>query len=112
MGTRQTVQAPVEIDESQAMAAAEVLKSIAHPLRLRILCVLSGQEQHVKGLAESLQVPSAIVSQQLRILRSAALVSASTRDGHAYYRIVEPHLFRMLNCVETCITARAARGER
>ena len=48
-----TVRAPVEIDESQAAAAAEVLKSIAHPLRLRILCVLSGQEENVKGMAES-----------------------------------------------------------
>ncbi len=29
------------IDQDQAAAAAEVLKAIAHPLRLRILCLLS-----------------------------------------------------------------------
>ncbi len=60
----------------------------------------------MKGIAGALEMSSAIISQQLRILRSAGLVSASTRSGHAYYRIVEPHLYRMLNCVESCITDR------
>ena len=101
----------VSIDERQATAAAEVLKAIAHPLRLRILCVLSRSEENVKSIASELDVPSAIISQQLRILRSAGLVSGSTRSGHAYYQIVEPQLFRMLNCVESCITDRGTRGE-
>ena len=102
--------AAVSIDEDQATAAAEVLKAVAHPLRLRMLCILSRHEENVKNIASELEVPSAIVSQQLRILRSAELVSASTRAGHAFYRIVEPHLFRMLNCVESCITDRGTRG--
>jgi ArsR family transcriptional regulator len=102
---------PVCIDDEQAIVAAEVLKAIAHPLRLRVLCLLSQNEENVKSMAAELDVPSAIVSQQLRILRAAGLVAASTRDGHAYYRITEPHLFRMLSCVESCITDRGARGE-
>ncbi len=103
--------AQVDLDEMQAAAAAEVLKAIAHPLRLRILCLLSAREENVKNIASGLGVPSAIVSQQLRILRSAGLVSGSTRSGHAYYKIIEPHLFRMLGCVESCITDRSTRGE-
>ena len=99
------------IDSSQASAAAEVLKAIAHPLRLRILCLLARNEEHVKKIAEELGTSSAIISQQLRILRAADLVASATRDGYAYYQIVEPHLFRMLNCVESCITDRGARGE-
>ena len=110
MGKART-DASVSIDERQATAAAEVLKAIAHPLRLRILCILSRNEENVKSIASELDVPSAIISQQLRILRSAGLVAGSTRSGHAYYQIVEPHLFRMLNCVESCITDRATRGE-
>lgn len=96
----------VRIDEAQAITAAEVLKAIAHPLRLRILCLLTDREEHVKNMAQALDVPSAIVSQQLRILRSAELVAAVTRSGHAYYHIVEPHLLRMLNCVESCVSTR------
>ena len=105
-------QTPVSIDQRQAAAAAEVLKAIAHPLRLQILCALSRREENVKTLAADLEVPSAIISQQLRILRTAGLVSGSTRSGHAYYQIIEPHLFRMLNCVESCITDRGTRGEQ
>ncbi len=104
-------QVQVDLGEQQAAAAAEVLKAIAHPLRLRILCLLSAHEENVKNIASGLNVPSAIVSQQLRILRSAGLVSGTTRSGHAYYEIIEPHLFRMLSCVESCIADRSTRGE-
>ncbi len=103
---------PVDLDEAQATGAAEVLKAIAHPQRLRILCLLSSHEENVKNIASSMHISSSIVSQQLRILRAANLVSASTRSGHAYYEIIEPHLFRMLNCIESCIKDRNTRGER
>ena len=101
----------VRIDRHHADQAAEVLKAMGHPIRLRILSVLSAGPTHVKGLAEVLDVAPAIVSQQLRILRSCRLVAATTEEGHAYYRIVEPHLFRMLTCVQTCVSERAERGQ-
>ena len=96
------VQVAVDLDEAQAAAAAEVLKAVANPLRLRILCLLSAHEENVKNIAAALNVPSAIVSQQLRILRSAGLVSSRTRGGHAYYEISEPHLYALLRCIEKC----------
>jgi len=99
------------IHQHHAEQAAEVLKALGHPIRLRILSLLSGGPTHVKGLAAALGVAQAIVSQQLRILRSCRLVAATTEDGHAVYRITEPHLFRMLTCVERCITERAERGQ-
>ena len=99
------------IDHDHAEQAAEVLKALGHPIRLRILSVLSGGPTHVKGLTTALDVTQAIVSQQLRILRSCRLVAATTEGGHAVYRITEPHLFRMLTCVQTCVTERAERGQ-
>ena len=92
---------PVDLGEQEAAIAAEMFKALAHPLRLRIVGVLSGGELHVNGLAERLGVPQAIVSQQLRILRAANLVAPQTADGRAIYRIVEPRLFKMLACLAT-----------
>ena len=109
--SKTSVRKPVQLDPLQASSAAEVLKAVAHRLRLRILCILSRRPENVKSIASELEVSSAIVSQQLRILRTAGLVSGSTQNGHAYYEIVEPHLFEMLSCIERCITDRSTRGE-
>ena len=101
----------VDISPSDAEAAAEILKSLGHPLRLRIVSSLSCGPMHVKALAEHLDAAPAIVSQQLRILRSANLVGSRTENGHAYYRITEPHLLNMLTCMGSCLASRSQRGE-
>ena len=54
------------------MACAESLKALAHPARLRVIAALCEQEESVIGLSQRLDVPQAILSQQLRILRMAA----------------------------------------
>ncbi len=99
-----------ELDRQQAAIAAEILKSLGHPLRLLLVQRLARGRQHVKGLAEYLEVAPAIVSQQLRILRSAGLVSPTTEAGHAYYEIQEPHLLDMLGCIGSCLAERKKRG--
>ena len=86
--------------------AAEVLKAIAHPLRLRIVAVLCERSEHVNGLAERLQVPQSIVSQQLRILRMRGLVASSRENGLSVYRLAEPNLKKIVNCMEMCLARR------
>ena len=100
-----------DISPEDAEVASVILKSLGHPLRLRIISALSGGDMHVKALAEHLDVAQAVISQQLRILRSAKLVAAETQNGHAYYRITEQHLFNMLNCIGSCLTSRSQRGD-
>lgn len=103
--------AAINIGRTEATVAAEVLKALGHPIRLQILCVLTAGRTHVNGIAEQLDVAQAVVSQQLRILRSAGLVACETEDGRSYYRIIEPQLFRMLSCVQNCVAKRVERGE-
>lgn len=90
-------------DEPRAGEAAELLKAIAHPLRLRIIALLCRSEAYVNAIAESLAAPQSIVSQQLRILRMHGLVETVRRDGRAYYRLARPHLRQMIRCVEGCM---------
>ena len=89
-----------------AQEAAEVLKAIAHPIRLRIVAVLCDEELHVNALAERLSVAQSIISQQLRILRMRKLVGVSRQNGHAYYRLTEPHLIQMVKCMDSCLMER------
>ena len=89
-------------DGKRAGHVAEVLKAVAHPLRIRIVATLCQGEEHVTALAERLDTPQPIVSQQLRILRAAGLVEASREDGFAYYRLAEPALQDLVCCMERC----------
>jgi DNA-binding transcriptional ArsR family regulator len=74
----------------------EVLKALAHPVRLRVIEALCRGEEHVTALAARLELPQPIVSQQLGILRAAGLVSASGRHG---YRVEQPRLRDLLRCM-------------
>lgn len=89
-------------DGEKAAYIAEVLKAVAHPLRLRIVATLCAGDASVKALAGGLTATQPIVSQQLRILRARGLVSAARRSGFSYYRIAEPALRELVCCMEKC----------
>ena len=89
-------------DETHVARAAEILKAVAHPLRLRIVALLCDEELHVNALAERLGKSPAIVSQQLRILRMNHLVEAERENGLAHYRLVEPQLLNLVRCLAGC----------
>jgi ArsR family transcriptional regulator len=93
---------PISADADRAEHVAEVLKAVAHPLRLRIVASLCESEAHVGALAERLGASQAIVSQQLRILRSHGLVAATRSGGFARYRLVEKNLRGLVRCMEGC----------
>jgi DNA-binding transcriptional ArsR family regulator len=92
----------ISSDPSRAAKVAEVLKAVAHPLRLRIVAILVEGEANVGQLAERLGAEQAIVSQQLRILRHNGLVAADREGGFATYRLVERHLEGLVRCMEHC----------
>ncbi|HOX42713.1 MAG TPA: metalloregulator ArsR/SmtB family transcription factor [Myxococcota bacterium] len=89
---------------------AELLKAIAHPLRLRIVAILCEGEQQVGALAARLGAPQAIVSQQLRLLRMRELVKANRSNGHARYHLAEVRLRRVILCLEGCVRERRGGG--
>jgi DNA-binding transcriptional ArsR family regulator len=89
-------------DAGRAGEVSEVLKAVAHPLRLRIVATLCEGEANVTALADRLGASQAIVSQQLRILRSHGLVAATRVDGFARYRLLEENLRALVRCMERC----------
>lgn len=92
----------IATDPIRAAHLAEVLKAVAHPLRLRIVAILVEGDANVSALAERLGAGQAIVSQQLRILRHNGLVAADREGGFATYRLVERNLEGLVHCMEHC----------
>ncbi len=82
--------------------AAEIIKMLGHPDRLKIVEVLEQGETSVSQIQQVLDLPQAIVSQHLAKMRGCGIV-ASRRDGnHVYYRIVEPKVGHILGCIRSC----------
>jgi len=82
--------------------AAEIIKLLGHPERLKIVEVLEGGEATVSDIQEALGLPQAIVSQHLARLRGADVVEAR-RDGvHVHYRLIEQKVHHILHCIRTC----------
>ena len=92
----------ISADPDRATHVADVLKAVAHPLRLRIVAALCQRDEVVGALADKLGASQAIVSQQLRILRSHGLVAARRENGFARYRLVEQNLRGLVRCMEGC----------
>jgi DNA-binding transcriptional ArsR family regulator len=89
-------------DRPRATFLSDVLKALAHPVRLRIVAALCDGETSVIRLAERLGLRQAIVSQQLRILRMSGLVAAVRSRGFSLYTLAQPRLRELVSCLEGC----------
>jgi ArsR family transcriptional regulator len=90
------------IEPEALIRAADTIKLLGHPERLKIVEVLEGGEATVSDVQDALDLPQAIVSQHLAKLKGHGVV-ASERDGvHVYYRIVEPKVRHILECIRNC----------
>lgn len=83
--------------------AAEMLKAIAHPMRITIVSFLEGSKKlTVTEIYERLGIEQSATSHHLGILKSKGVL-ASTRDGkNTYYYLKHEGLSGILRCIENC----------
>ena len=78
---------PEQFEPEQIRAAASLMTSLGSEARLQILCRLTEGEASVNRLAESCGLSQPAMSQQLKRLREAGLVSARRSGQTLYYSI-------------------------
>ena len=99
------------LDARVILDAAEMIRVLGHPVRLRIVECLEAGELTVTELQDALAAPQAAVSQQLARMRAAGIVSGR-RDGvHVRYSIADARVVQMLNCLRNC-NVPIARGRQ
>jgi ArsR family transcriptional regulator len=91
-----------QIDTEVLARASRVIRVVGHPLRLRLLELLEGGERNVTELVRGAGVSQAIVSQQLRILRTEGVVGARRDGPRVFYWITEPKVSKILECIREC----------
>lgn len=93
-------------------AAAECLKVMAHPVRLRIVDILMQAELPVHEIAALCDLPPHQTCEHLRLLKGHSLLDSTRRGRAVYYRISHPQLPMLLNCIRATCGARAAADPR
>ncbi len=76
---------------------AELLKVLAHPVRLCIVKGLMNKECNVSYMQECLQLPQSTVSQQLGILRSRGIIKGTRNGLEVSYSIVNEDVKKLVN---------------
>jgi ArsR family transcriptional regulator len=82
--------------------AADLIKCLGHPLRLRLVEGLEAGERTVTDLQTYAGAPQAQVSQQLAALKARGIVSCRRAGTFVYYRIREPRVSAILTCLRAC----------
>ena len=91
-------------------AAAECLKTLAHPVRLRMVQLLLHGRYTVGEIAEDCEVPSNVASENLRLLQRCGFLDSEREGNKVYYQIVEPHLTSLMNCIEARFLSPASKS--
>ncbi len=80
--------------------AAECLRVLAHPHRLRMIQMLLSGNFTVSELAESCELPTAMASEHLRLMQRCGFLDSQKEGRKVFYRVVEPHLKNIMKCIE------------
>lgn len=77
--------------------ASQAIKAIAHPLRLKILCVLGDQEVSVQDIVEHVGTSQSNISQHLAILRDKGVLSTRKEANRVFYRVGDLRTLKLVS---------------
>ena len=80
--------------------AAECLRTLAHPHRLRMVQMLLQGDFFFFFLADAGGLPSAMAWEHLRLMQRCGFLTSDKDGRQVFYRVAEPHLKKILGCIE------------
>ena len=86
-------------DTKKYEGTAEILKAIAHPVRLCIIKGLMNKECNVSHMQECLEIPQSTVSQHLRILRTKGIIKGERSGLEITYSVVNEDVKKIINAL-------------
>jgi DNA-binding transcriptional ArsR family regulator len=82
--------------DEQIDALAKILKSMSHPIRLKILCLLQNKELSVSDIRDQVETTNANISQHLNILRAQGIIDFRKEANFIYNRITDKRIIDMM----------------
>lgn len=91
--------------DEDILQASRAIKAIAHPLRLKILCMLGDREINVQDIVDDVGTTQSNISQHLAILRDKGVLSTRKDANRVYYRIGDPRTLKLVGMMRDVFCA-------
>ncbi len=98
--TTQNVDFPKQKSLESLTQAAECLRVLAHPHRLRMIQMMLAGRFTVGELAQACELPTAMASEHLRLMQRCGFLSSDKEGRKVFYRVADPHIKNLMKCVE------------
>lgn len=76
--------------------AARSLKAMAHPLRLKILCIIGSERFSVQEIVEKVGTSQSNISQHLSIMRDKDILSSTKEANRVFYNIADNRIVQLI----------------
>ena len=92
-----------DLSSEQLERAANMLKAIAHPMRIAILNYLDdGKKLNVTEIHELLNIEQSTTSHHLGILKDKGVLSSQRQGKYTYYYLKYDNIATIIECVNKC----------
>ncbi len=85
---------------NQVEDLAHLLKSMSHPIRLKILCLLQDKELSVGEIKNSVETTGANITQHLNILRNQGIIDSRKKANFIYNRISDQRIITLMQTMQ------------
>jgi DNA-binding transcriptional ArsR family regulator len=94
--------ARVQINNERLQVSSDILRALAHPLRMKILEFIDKNKTiNVNKIYNTLKLEQSITSQHLKILRASGLVQTHREGKFIHYTIDYPRLATAMRAVDS-----------
>jgi DNA-binding transcriptional ArsR family regulator len=92
-----------ELNPESLEKAANMLRAIAHPVRISIVgCLEDGKRKTVTEIHKHLGIEQSTASHHLGILKDKGVLSSKREGKNTWYFLKHENLKTVLNCVSVC----------
>ena len=87
-------------DDKRMEKASYVLKAVAHPLRIKIILMLTEhQELNVSAIYKKLNAEQSLISHHLINMRDKGILDIRRSGKNIYYFLVDPAISEVIECI-------------
>jgi DNA-binding transcriptional ArsR family regulator len=102
-----------QISPKMLSEAAEILRILAHPVRLKIIDLLNaGGPLPVSVISEAMALSQPTTSQHLNHMRRVGLLNAERSGKTVLYAIADPRPIALLNCICSCCNQNKQKEQK
>jgi DNA-binding transcriptional ArsR family regulator len=91
--------------KSKCDEVSSLMKAIAHPQRLMIMCYLSEHERNVSELLEVCDISQSQLSQFLNRMQREKLLKVRKEGNFSYYSIADKNIIKLIQSMQKIFCA-------